>query len=157
MQTEMKPLEVVDAPMRTVVGTTKTYDMQSRTAIPAQWQAFFQADHQIEQSVAGAMYGICADSDSTGTFQYTVGQEVTNRSATLAPDLCKVELSEGRYAVRRAFGPMSELPQVFDLVFNKDLPAKGLKQRDGACFERYPDDSRNSADVMAYEIWVPVQ
>ncbi|MDE9451373.1 GyrI-like domain-containing protein [Aliiroseovarius sp. Z3] len=157
MQTETEPLEVIDAPARTIAGTTKTYDMQSRTAIPDQWRAFFQADHQIENSVAGVMYGVSFDADAAGTFRYAVGLEVSDRSATLAPELCYVDLSQGRYAVRRAFGPVSELPRIFDRVFAKDLPAKGLHERDGACFERYPDDPRNSADIMAYEIWVPVQ
>ncbi|MHA6265241.1 GyrI-like domain-containing protein [uncultured Aliiroseovarius sp.] len=157
MQTTTEPLEVLDAPARTIAGTVKSYDMQSRATIPAQWQAFYDAGPQFEHGVEGAMFGVSFDADATGAFRYAVGREVSDRSATLASGLSYVDLSEGRYAVRRAFGPMKELPQVFDLVFTKDLPAKGLQPREGACFERYPDDPRNSADAMAYEIWVPVK
>ena len=64
--------------------------------------------------------------------------------------------SAGAYAVLRMFGPMTELPAHMDWLFCEWLPASGMTQREGAVFERYPPDPRNSQDAMAYELWMPI-
>ena len=66
-------------------------------------------------------------------------------------------LSGGRYAVFRNQGSVTEIPALFDEIFEKWLPGSGEKQREGAVFERYPYDDNASPESMTYEIWVPVK
>lgn len=153
------PAPVLDfetCPARTVVGTARDYTMDTRHAIPAQWQAFFSAQYDIPGALTGAMFGVSFMADGQGAFRYGVGVEVDGPADDLPDDLCAITLSEGDYAVLRHFGPVSDLPGQFDRVFSEMLPAAGRVPRDGAVFERYPDDPRNGPDAMSYEIWVPV-
>lgn len=149
-------LDFLSCPLRTVVGTARDYTMDTRNRIPAQWQDFFRAQYAIPNSLPGAMYGVSFMADGQGAFRYGVGVEVDAVPDVLPEGLCAITLSGGDYAVLRHFGPASELPAMFDLVFSKLLPEAGRLPREGAVFERYPEDARNGPDGMAYEIWAPV-
>ncbi|MDJ0822355.1 MAG: GyrI-like domain-containing protein [Paracoccaceae bacterium] len=148
--------EIVTMPERYVVGTAERYTMDTRSQIPAQWQAFFGAGHTIRHSVPGAMYGVSFGMEESGVFRYAVGVEVAGEPETTAEGLCSITLSSGDYAVLSAFGPPATMPQRFDWIFGSWLPSSGHSQREGAVFERYPEDARNGPDGMAYEIWVPI-
>lgn len=156
MTTDRQPPEIENRPEAFVVGTVGDYTMETRHTIPAQWEAFFQAGYEIGNAVPGAMYGVSYGADGAGAFRYGVGVAVSARPDTLPEGTCAITLSAGDYAVLRAFGPVAELPESFDWMFSTWLPGSGRQIREGAVFERYPDDSRNGPDGMAYEIWVPV-
>lgn len=148
--------EIETAAARHVVGTAGNYTMQTRHTIPAQWQAFHAAGHEIANAVPGARYGVSFGGDGEGGFRYVVGTEVSPVPDILPQGCCTVRLSGGKYAVARAFGPLSGLPATFDWLFSGWLPQSEYRLRAGPTFERYPDDARNGALGMAYEIWVPV-
>lgn len=156
MTTQKSDLTVETCTERYVVGTVGDYTMETRNQIPQQWADFFAVDFQIENVIQGAMFGVSFGMDADGGFQYGVGLEVSARPDTLPDKLCLITLSSGDYAVQRAFGPVTDLPTVFDEVYSKGIPAAGLGVREGAVFECYPDDPRNGPDGMAYEIWAPV-
>ncbi|MCA0873980.1 GyrI-like domain-containing protein [Seohaeicola saemankumensis] len=155
--TDAEPVpEIETSGARCIVGTARSYTMQTRNRIPEQWQAFFEAGHQISDAVDGAMYGVSFDGDENG-FRYAVGVEVAQRPEVLPEGCCAVTLSEGAYAVLRLFGAPSDLPRHFDWLLNNWLAASPYSYRDGAMFELYPEDARNGPDGMAYEIWMPVE
>ena len=61
------------------------------------------------------------------------------------------------YAIwTEAYGEYGDGPATFDWLFSGWLPQSEYRLRAGPTFERYPDDARNGALGMAYEIWVPV-
>lgn len=149
--------QIETAPLRHVVGTVRAYDMAHRSEIPAQWTDFFDAGYQIPGALPDAMFGVSFDADEAGNFRYAVAREVSTPPGALPDGLCVVTLPPGRYAVLRRFGPVARLTADYDRLFGEWLPASDHHIRDGAVFERYPEDPRNGPDGMAYEIWVPVR
>ena len=148
--------EILSAPERVIVGTTRRYTMMRRSEIPRQWQEFFDAGHRIPGAIEGPMFGVSFEMDPAGGFRYCVGKEVAAPPSPLPEELDAVTLSAGTYAVLRRLGPVARMTRDFDRMFSEWLPGSGRQIREGAVFERYPPDDRNGPDVMAYEIWVPV-
>ena len=102
-----------------------------------------------------ALYGLSFDAREDGNFRYAVALEVPEPAAQ--PDGVRVITSApGAYAVFRQRTPVAELPARFDAIFAHWLPAAPYTQREGAVFERYPDDDAPEDGKMLYEIWVPV-
>lgn len=149
--------EIETAPERIVVGTVRSYTMANRAEIPDQWHAFFDAGYTIPGALPDAMFGVSFDADNAGNFRYAVAREVPSEPADLTPDLSAITLAAGDYAVLRRFGPVARIPADFDRLFSEWLPASDFHIREGAVFERYPEDPRNGPDGMAYEIWIPVR
>lgn len=149
-------LDILTQPERQIVGTVGSYTMAMRHHIPKQWKAYFDDPPQLPGTVEGAFYGVSFDTDGQGGFHYIVGAEVKGPHLALPPGLERISLSAGLYAVMRRFGPVSDLPDMFDAMFAKSLPRAGYAPQDGPVFERYPSDPRNGPDGMAIEIWAPV-
>lgn len=156
MVTDAQPIVIESRTQSCIVGTSQAYTMQTRHEIPAQWSAFFQAGYEIPDAKPGAMFGVSFAADGQGGFRYGVGVEVAATPDQTPDGTCVMLLSEGDYAVVRAFGPVAELPAQFDGLFSQWMPASEFVPREGAVFELYPDDPRNGPDGMAYEIWAPV-
>ncbi|WP_133486104.1 GyrI-like domain-containing protein [Aliiroseovarius marinus] len=154
---QSETVELVLAPSRIVAGRSGRFSMDTRNQIPGLWQQFFTDPPEIENVIEGAFYGVSYGMTPSGAFDYAVGLEVPSTDEALPEGCCHVTLSEGDYLVLRTFGPVAELPQQFDRVFSELIPAKSLVPREGAVFERYPHDERNTPEAMAYEIWAPVQ
>lgn len=152
------PPEIRTFPETTLVGTVRDYTMDTRGEIPAQWQAFFAAGHDIPFAVPGAMYGASFSADGAGGFRYGIGCEVSELAHPLPEGTCEIRLSGGEYAVVSGFGPPGrDIPAAFDWLFAGWLPGSEFEQREGAVFERYPDDPRSGPDGVAFEIWAPVR
>ena len=154
-QTDAQP-QITSAPPVTVLGIARDYTMDNRHEIPKQWEAWFAADHRIDAVADDAMYGVSFSADGQGGFRYGVGVAVNRLPDPLPSGTCAITLSGGDYAVLRCFGPPSELPGRFDWPFSDWMPGSGFEPREGAVFERYPEDERNAPGVMAYEIWAPI-
>ena len=118
-------------------------------------EGFFDRSDLAALAQGKVMFGVSFAADGT-SFCYAVGVAVEKDETPPVPDLHRITLSAGAYAVSRNFGPVSALPSRFDAMFSDWLPTSDHVQRGGAVFERYPPDPRNGADGMAYEIWVPV-
>ena len=143
-------------PQRVLAAEVRHYTMDTRHAIPAQWQDWFDAGYVVPNAVRGCMYGVSFEVDGTGSFRYGVGIELADPAKVLPEGLCNVTLVPGLYAVERRFAPISTLAQTFDSLFAEWLPNSGHVLREGSVFERYPEDPRNGPDGMAWEIWIPV-
>jgi len=156
MTTDSEVVEIVERPATLIAGIAGDFTMDTRQEIPKLWHAFFSAGYEIPERNEAAMYGVSFSMDGKGGFRYGVGVSVTKEPAKMGERMCMMHLSEGPHAVLRAFGSVTELPAKFDHMFGKWLPSSGHTQREGAVFERYPEDERNGPEAMAYEIWVPV-
>ena len=119
------------------------------------FERFGAARDGIEGEIDGALYGLSLDSEPDGRFRYAVAVEV-NGPGAMPAGFCVLEAGAGTYAVFRQRTPVSELPARFDAIFSGWLPAAPFTQREGAVFERYPDDDAAVEGQMLYEIWVPV-
>ncbi|MCB1329133.1 MAG: AraC family transcriptional regulator [Maritimibacter sp.] len=153
--TELTAPEIVDSPGQRFVGLVESYDMTSRVEIPALYQRFAALRDGIDGARPDALYGLSFDAREDGNFRYAVALEVPEPAAQ--PDGVRVITSApGAYAVFRQRTPVAELPARFDAIFAHWLPAAPYTQREGAVFERYPDDDAPEDGKMLYEIWVPV-
>jgi len=139
-----------------VVALARDYTMETRGQIAQQWQEYFSRDHGVDTMADAAMYGVSFSADNQGAFRYGIGVLADPVPERLPEGTCTIILSAGDYAVLHAFGPLSELPAKFDAIFSTWLPVSDYVQREGAVFERYPEDPRNEPGRVAYEIWVPV-
>lgn len=75
---------------------------------------------------------------------------------TLSGSLAWWPLTEGRHAVFGHQGPHESLLRVWQAVFERELPARGLVAR-AVPFELMIDDRRGTpAQALRTEIWVPV-
>ena len=157
MESQIEPVVIEHGGLRHLVGMARSFTMQTRSEIPALWQAFFAAGHEIGNAVDTGMFGVSFSHDGQGGFRYGVGVEVDPVPEARPEGTCVMTLSEGDYAVRRVFGPMADLPGQMDWLFCDWLPGSGYELREGAVFERYPHDARSTPEVMVYELWLPVQ
>ncbi|MEZ5658150.1 MAG: GyrI-like domain-containing protein [Burkholderiaceae bacterium] len=148
--------EFVDAPERTLVALSRDFTLETRGEIPALWQTFWGQDWQFEGAEEQAAYGVSYGVRPDGHFSYAAARHIEPTPSPLPDGACLVKLSAGRYAIFRNRGPVSDLPAMFDAIFEHWLPTSGQKQREGAVFERYSYDDDASPESMAYEIWVPI-
>ena len=139
-----------------IVALAKRFTMSNRHEIPALWDTYFERSRDVANAVPGAMFGVSYDADMKGSFSYGVGVEVSGDPEELPEGMCIIDLDTATHAVFRHYGPVSDLPDMFDAIFANWLPNSGRKQMPGAVFERYPEDDRNGPEGMAYEIWVPL-
>jgi AraC family transcriptional regulator len=148
--------ELVLSREKLIVGLAGDYTMETRDQIPKLYEQFFAIKDGIKHKVSDVLYGISMDPTPDGSFRYGVGIEV-EEAEDIPEGTCEMTLVEGDYVVFSQRTAMSELPERFDAVFSEWLPASPFKQREGAVFECYPDDSKPEPGKMLYEIWVPVE
>lgn len=156
MKTKAQPVQMLNGDARTLVGMAGSFTSETRNEIPMLWRAFFEADQQIPNAEPETMFGVSFSHDGEGGFRYGVGLAVDTLPTAMPEGFCEMRLSDGLYAVRRVFGPMTDLPVQMDWMFCDWLPGSDYQLREGAVFERYGPDERNSPDAMAYELWLPV-
>ncbi len=154
MKLEPEFLEVQE---KRLVALSRDYTMDTRNAIPQLWNDFWSRGWQFTGDEEQAAYGISYAMQPDGRFSYAAARNIAPVPEPLPEGACIVTLSAGRYAIFRNKGPVTEIPNLFDAIFSKWLPNSDQKQREGAVFERYPYDENASPELMAYEVWVPVE
>jgi len=149
--------EFLEMKEKGIVSLSREFTPATRNDIPFLWSEFWSREWHLIGDGEQAAYGVSYSVQSDGKFSYAVGLNFDVMPKPLPDGACIVNLSEGRYAVFRNRGPVTEIPSLFDQIFEKWLPESGEKQREGAVFERYPYDDNASPESMVYEVWVPVR
>jgi len=149
--------DYLELPERLLVGVTREFSLDTRSEIPAFWEAFWARNWELAGEQEPACYGISHCVKPDGRFNYAIGLHFTPFPDERPEDSCVITLSAGRYAVFRKRGPVYEIPAMFDEIFGNWLPASGETQRDGAVYERYLFSDDCTMESMSYEIWVPVE
>ncbi len=146
---------LVDGTPMQIVGISKTYAQQERSAIPDQWKRFAPHVGNIPGQASRVAYGIMFD--APGGFEYMTGVEVSG-APTLNGDLKQITLPALKYAIFAHHGDVSTLWQTADAAYRDWLPASGHELADQPkLIERYGekfDPATNSGDI---EIWVPLK
>ncbi|WP_096331086.1 AraC family transcriptional regulator [Nannocystis exedens] len=138
---------LIGRPAFTVAGLSERYTHETAAGIPAQWQRL--AGHVPDASVT---YGVCEDADG-GAFDYTCGVEATG--AVPAP-LTAIRIPAQRYAVFFHPGHISAIRMTWRAIFDRWLPASGLRATGGPEFERYDERFDAATGHGGVEIWIPV-
>ena len=149
--------ELLEMPARHALVRARDYTMETRSEIPALFEAFFSANAEIPNAEIDALVGVSFDLDGKGAFRYGVGRIVSSVPDTVPDTMEAVALGAGTYAVFRAFGPVSDIPALFDWIFTTWFAESGSEMTGDPVFERYPNNPRNGDGGMVFEIWAPIR
>jgi AraC family transcriptional regulator len=155
MPKTMNPPVIETMPDRLFVGPSKRYDMQTRSAIPAQWAAYNEADQVPEHVIPDNWYGLCYDFADEGEFSYLCGMEVTKRGSVPSGQTL-VTLPAGRYARFASKRHISQMGDIWGEIYAEWLGTEGLTARPGASVEYYPLEFDGRTGEGGFEIWIAV-
>jgi AraC family transcriptional regulator len=138
-----------------IAGLSARYRQGGDPAIPSQWQRFAPHLGRVPGQVGDVAYGVCANFDNDGAFDYMCGVEVT-RFSDLPRDFASIRIPEQRYAVFTHSGHIAAITSTFGAIFGQWVPSSGHKAADAPMFERYDDrfDARTGNGEV--EIWLPL-
>jgi predicted transcriptional regulator YdeE len=127
----------------------------SARTVPEQWLDFEKLGKLPGQIGAVAYGAICGADTEAQTFEYLVGVEVASFEA-LHPDLGRMRVPAGRYAVFTHEGPVETIRTTWNAAINEWLPSSGFKSAETPDFERYDErfDAKTGSGIV--EIWLGV-
>jgi AraC family transcriptional regulator len=156
MPRTLTPPVVETMPERLIVGLSRRYDMQTRSAIPAQWAAYNEDGATPSDAIAGKWYGvISAFSEADTSFDYLCGVEIARR-CPLPPGQTLVTVRAGNYARFATRDHISAMNGMWAEIYSDWLGTDGLSPRLGPSLEYYPVEFDGRTGEGGYEIWIPV-
>jgi AraC family transcriptional regulator len=138
-----------------IAGLGVRYTFEANQGIPEQWQRFAPYAGNIPGQVGRTAYGVCCNSDGTGSFEYVAGVEVAS-FADIPSELTRVRIAAQRYAVFSHRAHISKLRGTVYTIWNQWLPASGHTIADAPDFERYGEDFDAQTGLGGVEIWLPL-
>jgi AraC family transcriptional regulator len=142
-------------PERHFAGPVQRYTMQTRSAIPQQWQAYTDAGTKVAGAIPGTFYGIAFNvAPDMGSFDYLCGQEVP-AGAILPAGFDRVTIA-GPYARFATKGHISTMNGAWNEVYAHWLTLPDLRPRPGPAMEYYPPEFDGMTGEGGFEIWVAV-
>ncbi len=153
---ELEAPRLEDGRALLIAGLGQRYTFETNEGIPAQWQRFGPYIGNIPGQVGWTTYGVCCNSDDTGSFEYICGVEASHFSE-IPEELSRIRIPAHRYAVFSHRGHISTIRSTVYTIWNKWLPESGLAVSDAPDFERYDDrfDPKSGSGVV--EIWIPMK
>jgi len=139
-----------------VAGLSERYTWETSTGIPAQWQRFHQYFGNIPAQIGRVAYGVCANGDDHGNYDYIAAVEVASFS-DLPAELARLRIPERRYAVFSHKDHVSTIRRTIATIWNRWLPDSGHEVADAPSFERYGEDFDPALGTGTIEIWVPLK
>lgn len=146
----------LDAPQLLVAGLNQTYTMETRVAIPAQWERFVPMAETIPGSRGKKFYGVSWNTKPNCEFDYMTGFEVTN-AVDLPAEFTSLKLDARRYAVFSHASHVSALPKTIDTIWTHWVPDCGLKIAKSPCLELYTSEFDPRTGMGGMEIWIPLE
>ena len=123
--------------------------------IPFQWQRFTPYINTIPSQVGTTTYGVHANSDDDGLFEYIAGIEVSAFEG-VPSELKRLRIPAQTYAVFTHRDHISAIRNTWNDIFSTWLPQSGRTMADGPEFERYGDDFDPRTGNGNVEIWIPL-
>ncbi len=139
-----------------IAGISHSYTMETRVAIPGQWERFVDQAGTIPTPVGKDFYGVSWNSQPNCDFDYLTGVEISS-AANLPPDFTSLKLEGRRYAVFTHTEHVSSIPQTIGTIWTKWAPDCGLKIAHAPCFERYTSEYNPTTGMGGMEIWIPLE
>jgi AraC family transcriptional regulator len=139
-----------------IAGIGARYARGGDPAIPSQWQRFVPHIGSVPSQVGDITYGVAANFDDDGAFDYIAGVEVS-RFADLPEGFTTIRLPPRRYAVFTHRGHVSSIPATMKAIWGEWLPASGHKFADAPFFERYDGRFNPRTGEGEVELWLPLE
>ncbi|MBW8859207.1 MAG: AraC family transcriptional regulator [Caulobacter sp.] len=160
-RTDLPPPRFEDGRPLLIAGVLQRYGCEDGGAgIPSQWRHLAPHLGHIQNQVGGALadvaYGVCANSDDHGNFDYLAGVEVTEFS-DLPADFATLRIPAQRYAVFRHVEHISQIRTTMRAIWTVWLPTSPYEAADAPLFERYGPEFDPRTGEGGLEIWLPVK
>jgi AraC family transcriptional regulator len=139
-----------------IAGLGERYSCETSAGIPMQWQRFNPYIGNIPGEIGEVAYGVCANGDDAGNFDYIAGVEVSDFS-DLPKEFFRVRVPAQKYAVFSHHEHISTIRRTVNTIWNKWLPASGHEIADAPEFERYGPEFNPRSGDGGLEIWIPVK
>jgi AraC family transcriptional regulator len=139
-----------------IVGLSDQQSSDGCQGIPSQWQRFTPNINHIPGQIGNTCYGVCANFDHTGIFEYIAGVEVATFAATF-DGLSSLRIPGRNYAVFSQCGHISTIHGVVHNIWAKWIPELGLEVAEAPDFERYGDEFDPITGMGGFEIWIPLR
>lgn len=152
----LPPPRFVQSEEMLIVGASVTYDAQTRSRIPKQWERFSSQLGKVPGQIGKAAYGVCSNYDDSGRFDYLTGVEIPVANEP-PPGFAQVRLPAVRYAVFTHDDHVSVLPKTIDAIWRVWLPASGFQPVESPCFERYTEEFDPHTGRGGTEVWVAIK
>ena len=157
MTTRLFTAPTIDAlPGRIFAGPVRRYDMQTRGQIPAQWDAYNQANLRAPSSSPDDYFGLVFNHDAaSGAFDYMCGQ-VLLPDVMLPEPFRTLSVPAGNWARFVTKDHIATMNSAWAEVMGHWLGQPGCIPRDGPSVEYYPPTFDGATGLGGYEIWLPV-
>jgi predicted transcriptional regulator YdeE len=140
-----------------VAGLGGRYTAATNREIPALWQQFGPRWFgQVPGQVGRKAYGVCANFDGQGNFDYVAAVEIDAAGATPA-ELMQMTIPAGRYAVFEHSDHISAIGKTWMEIYSKWLPGSGKRAAKTPSFELYHETFDPAVGVGGIEIWIPIE
>jgi AraC family transcriptional regulator len=139
-----------------IAGIGARYKQGGDPAIPSQWQRFAPHIGNVPAQVGDVAYGVGANFDDEGAFDYITGVEVS-RFDDLPQGFSSIRLPARRYAVFTHKGHVSSIPATMRAIWQDWLPKSGHRFADAPFFERYDKRFDPKTGNGEFEIWMPLE
>ena len=146
---------LINAPLMLVAGIGQRFTVASIAGIPQVWDRFGPHIGDMPHEVAGIAWGVCANNDDDGSFDYIAGVEVRSFDG-VAAEFSRIRIPAHRYAIFRHDDHIATIRATMAAIWQDWLPAAGLTPADAPCLERYDQRFDGCTGTGGMEIWVPV-
>lgn len=145
----------ISAPALTFIGISGHYSVRDVSGIPGQWQRFRPYIGHIDGQKGRVTYGISYNFESKEDFDYMSAVEVTPGSQP-PEGLMTFSTPAHTYAVFTHDGHVSGVSDTWRHIYDRWLPASGLRMAHAASFERMDERFDGATGNGIVEIWIPV-
>jgi AraC family transcriptional regulator len=153
--TDLDPPRFVDGEELLIAGIGARYTFETNQGIPAQWQRFGPHIGHVPSQCGPETFGLCANGDDSGSFEYIAGVRVSEFS-DLPEGLSGTRVPKRRYVVFTHKGHVSQLRRTHYTIWNKWVPESGVPIADAPSFERYGKEFNPVTGLGPIEVWMPV-
>jgi AraC family transcriptional regulator len=160
-RTDLPPPRFEDGRPLLIAGVQQHYGCEDAGAgIPGQWRRLVPHLGHIANQVGGDLayvtYGVAANGDDHGNFDYLAGVEVTDFS-DLPAEFATLRVPAQHYAVFRHAEHISTIRRTMHSIWSAWLPASRHEAADAPMFERYGPEFDPRTGEGGLEIWLPVK
>lgn len=151
---DLAPPKIEDRPAMTVAGYSIPCSQGEIAGIPALWERFNRVagDPALDHSAA---YGVCYNMGEDGTFDYMAGCQLAG--SDVPHGMTRTDIPAGRYAVFTHAGHVSDMPRMFNTIWNKAIPESGLTPRAAPEYEIYDERFDGQTERGTYSVAIPVE
>lgn len=155
-KTKLAPPRIETGKSLLIAGLSQRYTAETVSGIPSQWQRLIPHLGKIPGQIGNVAYGVCCNSDGSGSFDYLCGVEVTDFHA-LSDEWVSLRIPEHKYAVFTHSDHVSKIRGTCNAIWNEWCPNSGYQAADAPDFERYDENFDSLTGNGGLEIWVPIK